>query len=704
MISRTASPVSLSALYLAMAISLTACTGQSETSNTAALDTAKSRVQLRVLETTDLHANIMDYNYFTGTTDATMGLARTASLIAAARAEVANSVLVDNGDLIQGSPLGDYVAAKGLAEGEVHPVMQAMNVLNYDVATLGNHEFNFGLDFLYQTTASANFPYISANVYCAAEQCRDGVKRGDHLYPPYLIKPTQVTDTTGKTQTINIGYIGFVPPQIMQWDKQHLTGMVEVASILDTAKKLVPQMKAAGADLVLVLAHSGLGNASANPDPEAEHLAYALTQIPDVNAVLSGHSHSLFPDKRYQDLANADVSRGLINGIPTVLPGRWGDHLGVVDFTLKQQGTAWQVEAASAKVLAVFDNKTNQPLVPAHPAVVAAIAEGHQGTIAFMQRAIGVATSDMYSFLAQVQDDPTVQIVADAQQARVAAILTPELQPYPLLSAASPFKAGGRRSNSSDAEQYVQVPKGELSFRNAADLYLYPNTLVAVKATGAEIKDWLECAANQFNQIDLKSSAPQQLINTQHQTYNFDVINGVNYQIDVSQPAKFNQRCELVNANASRIVNLSYTDAAGRVYSGEEFAAKQFLVATNNYRAFTGLFAGTGSDKVVLEAPDTNREALVDFITQQSNYDAATKGFRSAVEPAADNNWQLMRLQSEVQLDIRFQTQDSVIAENFVKTQQYWPMTKLTRLPSGFAEYRIDLQQNKVNAKALAPH
>lgn len=704
MISRTASPVSLSALYLAMATSLTACTGQSETSNTAAPDTAESRVQLRVLETTDLHANIMDYNYFTGTTDATMGLARTASLIAAARAEVANSVLVDNGDLIQGSPLGDYVAAKGLAEGDVHPVMQAMNVLNYDVATLGNHEFNFGLDFLYQTTAGANFPYISANVYCAAEQCRDGVKRGDHLYPPYLIKPTQVTDTTGKTQTINIGYIGFVPPQIMQWDKQHLTGMVEVASILDTAKKLVPQMKAAGADLVLVLAHSGLGNASANPDPEAEHLAYALTQIPDVNAVLSGHSHSLFPDKRYQDLANADVSRGLINGIPTVLPGRWGDHLGVVDFTLKQQGTAWQVEAASAKVLAVFDNKTNQPLVPAHPAVVAAIAEGHQGTIAFMQRAIGVATSDMYSFLAQVQDDPTVQIVADAQQARVAAILPPELQPYPLLSAASPFKAGGRRSNSSDAEQYVQVPKGELSFRNAADLYLYPNTLVAVKATGAEIKDWLECAANQFNQIDLKSSAPQQLINTQHQTYNFDVINGVNYQIDVSQPAKFNQRCELVNANASRIVNLSYTDATGRVYRGEEFATKQFLVATNNYRAFTGQFAGTGSDKVVLEAPDTNREALVDFITQQSNYDAATKGFRGAVEPAADNNWQLMPLQSEVQLDIRFQTQDSAIAENFVKTQQYWPMTKLTRLPSGFAEYRIDLQHNKVNAKALAPH
>lgn len=674
----------LSVLSFAIAASLAACSKAPETSTLT--------VQLRVLETSDLHANIMDYNYYTGTTDATLGLTRTASLIAKARAEVKNTVLVDNGDLIQGSPLGDYIAQKGLAEGEVHPIMQVLNRLNYDVATLGNHEFNFGLDFLYQTTAGANFPYISANVYCEAEQCREGVKRGDHLYPPYLIKKTAVTDSAGNTQQLNIGYIGFVPPQIMQWDKQHLQGVVRVASILETAQQLIPQMKADGADLVIVLSHSGLGQVTDTPDPQAEHLAYALTRVPGVDAILSGHSHSIFPDVRYQDLPNTDIQQGLINGIPTVLPGRWGDHLGVVDFTLKRHGSRWQVQSATAKVLPVFDNSNNQALVAPHADIVAAIAEGHQGTIAFMQRPIGVAASDMYSFLAQVQDDPTVQIVADAQRARVAAILPPELQQYPILSAAAPFKAGGGRRNSSDAEQYVQVPKGELSFRNAADLYLFPNTLVAVKASGAEVKEWLECSANQFNQIDLTSSAPQQLINTQHQTYNFDVINGVSYQIDVSQPAKFNQRCELVNANVSRIVNLSYTDAQGKIYTGDEFAALQFIVATNNYRAYTGLFAGTGSDKVVLEAPDTNREALVEFIAKQSNFDVNSNSYLAAVEPAADNNWQLMPLQSTVQLDIRFQTQDSAIAENFVKTQQFWPMTKLSTLPSGFAEYRIDLQ------------
>ncbi|WP_423185941.1 bifunctional 2',3'-cyclic-nucleotide 2'-phosphodiesterase/3'-nucleotidase [Alishewanella sp. d11] len=675
----------LSILCLAIVTGLTACSKAS--------DESIITVQLRVLETSDLHANIMDYNYYTDTTDATMGLARTASLIAKARAEVKNTVLVDNGDLIQGGPLGDYVAYKGLADGEVHPLMQAMNTLNYAAATLGNHEFNFGLDFLYRTVAGANFPYTIANVFCAVDNCRAGVKQGETLYPPYLIKATEVLDEAGQRHTLNIGYIGFVPPQIMQWDKQHLAGQVTVASILETAQQRIPQMKAEGADVVIVLSHSGLGQVTDSPDPQAEHLAYALTRVPGVNAVLSGHSHSVFPHARYQDLPNTDLQRGLINGIPTVLPGRWGDHLGVVDFTLQRKGNAWQVQQATAKVLPVFDNQQNQSLVAADPKIVAAIAEGHQGTMAFMQRTIGVAATDMYSFLAQVQDDPTVQIVADAQRARLAAILPPELQHYPILSAAAPFKAGGGRRNSSDANQYVQVPKGELSFRNAADLYLFPNTLVAVKASGAEVKDWLECSANQFNQIDLTSSAPQQLINTQHQTYNFDVIDGVRYQIDVSQPAKFNQRCELVNANASRIVNLSYTDAEGKTYTGDDFAALQFIVATNNYRAYTGLFAGTGSDKVVLEAPDTNREALVQFISQQSQYDAATERYLAAVNPAADHNWQLLPLQSAVALDIRLQTQDSSIAEHFVKTQQFWPMTKLASLATGFADYRINLQQ-----------
>ncbi|WP_445426495.1 bifunctional 2',3'-cyclic-nucleotide 2'-phosphodiesterase/3'-nucleotidase [Alishewanella sp. HL-SH06] len=650
------------------------------------------QVKLRVLETSDLHANMLDFNYYSGQTDPSLGLARTASLIKAARAQVQNSVLVDNGDLIQGSPLGDYIAQRGLAEGEIHPIMLALNTLNYDVATLGNHEFNFGLPFLYQTLAGANFPYTSANIYCATTQCRPGVKQGDHLYPPYILQQKHVIDTQGQPQQITIGYIGFVPPQIMSWDKQHLHGQLRVDSIIDTAKRMVPEMQAAGADVIIAIAHSGLGHTGAEVDPMAENMVYALTQVPGIATVLFGHSHAVFPAAQFQHLPSADITQGLLNGIPAVMPGRWGDHLGLVDLTLQQNAGKWQVVSAQAQTLAVFDNATQQPNVEADAAIVAAVAEAHKGTIAFMQRSIGMASADMYSFLAQIQDDPTVQLVADAQRARVAELLPPELQDIPLLSAAAPFKAGGKLASPNDAEQYIQVSQGPLSFRNAADLYLYPNTVVAVKLNGAELKDWLECSANQFLQIDLTSTAPQTLINLAHSSYNFDVIDGIYYQIDVSQPSKFNQRCELVNASANRIVDLRYTDASGKVYRDAEFAAKSFIVATNNYRAYTGMFAGTGSDKVVLELPDTNREALVAYIEQQSQYDAASDRYLSAVNPQADHNWRLLPLKSAVQLDLRFKTRDSAAAQQFIQANNYWPMTKLSSDNVGFAEYRLDLQ------------
>ncbi len=262
-----------------------------------------------------------------------------------------------------------------------------------------------------------------------------------------------------------------------------------------------------------------------------------------------------------------------------------------------------------------------------------------------------------------------------------------------MLSAAAPFKAGGRHSTTSDADQYVQVPKGTLTFRNAADLYLYPNTLVAVKVTGAELKDWLECSANQFNRIDSHSSQPQQLINYNHPTYNFDVIDGVSYQIDITQPSKYGRECELLDPAASRIVNLSYRDSTGKVFAEAELAAKQFIVATNNFRAFGGKFAGTGSDKVVLELPDSNREALVSYIESQSAYNQTTGQYDSAVNPAADHNWSISPIHSNTTLDIRFTTQNSERAEAFIKANQRQPMTKLGIDALGFAEYRIDLQQ-----------
>lgn len=655
------------------------------------------QVDLRVLETTDLHTNIMDFNYYNGKVDPTIGLARTASLIHAARQESKNSVLVDNGDLLQGSPMGDYMAKVGLQMGDVHPAYKAMNLLDYEVGNIGNHEFNYGLDFLNKSLHGAKFPYINANVYCADENgCWNNVKKGEHLFTPYIIKEKQIIDNEGNNQTIKIGYIGFVPPQILLWDKQNLTGKVKVEDIVETAKKYVPEMKAKGADLIIAIPHSGIGSTENPGDPMAENATYALTNVKDINAIMFGHSHSIFPDAKYADLPNTDVTKGLLNGVPAVMPGRWGDNLGVVDFKLERKDGKWMVLSATTKARPIYDGATKTPLVEADAAIHDAVAAEHQGTLAFVDEPIGVAAADMYSFLTLVQDDPTVQIVSDAQIANVKAKLPEALKDLPVLSASAPFKAGGRHGTTSDADQYVQVDKGALTFKNAADLYLYPNTMVAVKATGAELKDWLECSANQFKQIDPSKTTPQELINWDgHPTYNFDVLDGLTYKIDVTQPSKFDRDCAVVNANANRIVDLSYTDENGKVFTGEEFAAKEFIVASNNYRAFGGKFAGTGSDHVVLELPDTNREALAAYITAQSKYNETTGKYEGMVNPSADYNWDFKTINTNVTLDIRFQTQDSDKAATFIEANKQREMTKLSKDELGFAVYRINLSQDK---------
>lgn len=655
------------------------------------------QADLRVLETTDLHTNIMDFNYYNGKVDPTIGLARTASLIHAARQESKNSVLVDNGDLLQGSPMGDYMAKVGLQMGDVHPAYKAMNLLDYEVGNIGNHEFNYGLDFLNKSLHGAKFPYINANVYCTDENgCWNNVKKGEHLFTPYIIQEKQIIDNEGNNQTIKIGYIGFVPPQILLWDKQNLTGKVKVENIVETAKKYVPEMKAKGADLIIAIPHSGIGSTENPGDPMAENATYALTNVKDINAIMFGHSHSIFPDAKYADLPNTDVTKGLLNGVPAVMPGRWGDNLGVVDFKLERKDGKWMVLSATTKARPIYDGATKTPLVDRDQEIIDAVAEEHQGTLAFVDEPIGVAAADMYSFLTLVQDDPTVQIVSDAQIANVKAKLPEALKDLPVLSASAPFKAGGRHGTTSDADQYVQVDKGALTFKNAADLYLYPNTMVAVKATGAELKDWLECSANQFKQIDPSKTTPQELINWDgHPTYNFDVLDGLTYKIDVTQPSKFDRDCAVVNANANRIVDLSYTDENGKVFTGEEFAAKEFIVASNNYRAFGGKFAGTGSDHVVLELPDTNREALAAYITAQSKYNETTGKYEGMVNPSADYNWDFKTINTNVTLDIRFQTQDSDKAATFIEANKQREMTKLSKDELGFAVYRINLSQDK---------
>ena len=624
-------------------------------------------VDLRVLETTDLHSNMMDFDYYKDKPTDKFGLVRTASLIQQARQQATNSVLVDNGDLIQGSPLADYMAAKGLKPGDTHPVYKAMNTLDYAVGNLGNHEFNYGLDYLKNALAGAKFPYVNANVIDATTQ--------KPLFTPYIIVDTPVKDRDGKTHTLRIGYIGFVPPQILSWDKVNLHGKVTVNDITETAKRYVPEMRKQGADLVVAIPHSGF---SSEPyKAMAENSVYYLSQVPGIDAIMFGHAHAVFPSKDFANIPGADIDKGLLNGVPAVMPGQWGDHLGVVDLQLNNDSGSWQVAAAKAEARPIYDKENKKSLVAEDADLVKILAQDHKATREFVSKPIGKSAGNMYSYLALVQDDPTVQIVNNAQKAYVERYIQgdPDLADLPVLSAAAPFKVGGRKN---DPASFVEVEKGQLTFRNAADLYLYPNTLAVVKASGKEVKEWLECSAGQFNQIDLNSSKPQELINWDgFRTYNFDVIDGVSYQIDVSQPARYDGECVLINDKAERIKQLTFK---GKPIDPQA----TFLVATNNYRAYGGKFAGTGDNHIAFASPDENRSILAAYISAETQK-------HGAVQPQADNNWRLAALPSAHPLDIRFETSPSDKAKSFIQEHAQYPMKSVGADNNGFALYQLDL-------------
>ena len=574
-------------------------------------------VDLRIMETTDLHSNMMDFDYYKDSATEKFGLVRTATLIEKARQEAKNSVLVDNGDVIQGSPLGDYMAAKGLKEGDVHPVYKAMNTLDYVVGNLGNHEFNYGLDFLHKALAGAKFPYVNANIIDA--------KTGQPMFTPYLIQDTQVQDSDGKTQTLRIGYIGFVPPQIMTWDKANLSGKVTVNDITATARKFVPEMREKGADVVVVIAHSGL---SADPyQAMAENSVYYLSQVPGVDAIMFGHAHAVFPSKDFAGIKGADIAKGTLNGVPAVMPGMWGDHLGVVDLVLNNDSGKWQVSAAKAEARPIYDAVAKKSLAAEDSNMVAVLKADHDATREFVGKPIGQSSDNMYSYLALVQDDPTVQVVNMAQKAYVEHYIQgdPDLAKLPVLSAAAPFKVGGRKN-------------------------------------------------------DPASSKPQSLINWDgFRTYNFDVIDGVNYQIDITQPARYDGECQPVNPQAERIKNLTF--------NGKPIDPNAtFLVATNNYRAYGGKFQGTGEDHIAFASPDENRSVLAAWIGAESKKNGE-------IHPAADNNWRLAPIHSTVPLDIRFETSPGDKAAAFIKEKAQYPMRQVATDDIGFAIYQLDLSK-----------
>ena len=628
------------------------------------LRAAANQAHLRLMETTDLHVHVFPYDYYADKEVDTVGLARTASIVKSIRAEATNTLMLDNGDFLQGNPMGDYIAyERGMKEGDMHPVIQAMNTLGYDASTLGNHEFNYGLDFLMKSLAGADFPVVSANVVKKV-----GAKPSDDetLVKPYVLLDRMLTDGAGETHPIKIGIIGFVPPQIMSWDRRHLEGKVQARDILESARAWVPQMKEAGADIIIALSHSGIG--AAKEEDMMENASVPLAAVEGIDAIMTGHSHLVFPSGSYADYPGVDVSEGTIHGKPATMGGFWGSHLGLIDLMLERDGSGWRIASHSAEARAISqrnEDRSVMPLVESDAEVLASVQQEHDETLAYVRRAVGKTDANLHSYFALVADDPSVQVVSNAQRWYIEQMLKgTEHEGLPILSAAAPFKAGGRGG----PEYYTDVPKGDVAIKNVSDLYLYPNTARAVRVTGAQVKDWLERSAGMFNQIT-PGKANQPLLNPEFPSYNFDVIDGVTYQIDLSQPSKFGPKGTVANPEASRIVNLEFE---GQPLDPEA----EFIIATNNYRASGGgAFPGAMGDTIVFEGPDTNRDVIVRYIVE-----------KGTISPRADGNWRFAPLE---ETSVMFETGPK--AADYVDEVTGVEMEQVGDTEDGFAQFRITL-------------
>jgi 2',3'-cyclic-nucleotide 2'-phosphodiesterase/3'-nucleotidase len=567
--------------------------------------TSDDRFRLTVLGTTDLHGYVLNWDYFTDEpyqdlAGNNVGIAKIASLVAGIRAERANEpvLLLDSGDTIQGTPLTYHYGNLPALDDIQHPMAAAMNAVGFAAAAVGNHEFNYGLDLLRRYQTQLSFPLLCANA-------RDW-DTGEPAFAEYLL--TSVTGPTG--QSVSVGVVGLVTPGCAIWDKGHLEGRLRFEGVVERASELIPRVKAAGADVVIVCCHSGSGRTSsygdALPWPENEATELAET-VPGIDVVLVGHAHVEIAERFVQNqLTGASVL--LTEAL------KWGMRLSVVDLELEPDGDRWRVSRASASLL-------DASAAVEDPTVLAAVAEQHQRTRRYVNGVIGASRREMSAATARYQSAAALDLINYVQARAVKQLLATG-------SSAGPDNSGDGAglpvlSVASPVNPDAGIPAGEVTVRDIAGLYIYDNTLEAIELDGAGLRRYLEFSAAYFQAIELpapgaarRSFRPAELTNAITENaaqgvpdYNYDVLGGldapISYDIDLARPV------------GDRIKNLSYGGAP--VADDERFA-----LAINNYRA-----AGGGNFPGVREAPrlvisqSEIRELIIDWASEVGLIDPA---------------------------------------------------------------------------------
>lgn len=558
-----------------------------------------SEVQLKILATSDLHANLLSYDYAKNQPIFGQGLAQAVSLIAAERAANPNAILLDNGDFLQGNALADMAFER--RSSRMHPVIAAMNAIGYDAAALGNHEFNFGLDLLAKAIAHARFPMVSANILTT----RGERPEQDKTYAaPFTIIERVLPDQTGQMQRVNVGVIGLTPVEILLWDRRHLIGRLDARPMVEAAKMWVPILRKAGADLVICLAHTGIPQGWAQ---EEECHAATLARLDGIDALIAGHTHRVFPFRGTNPDPQVVPNDGTIAGKPVVQPGFNGSTLGVIDLSLQKRADGWNIASARAQAISVSEvtaGLSQQHIRTSAKLLRAAILPDHRATLAWVRRPLGRSTVAMSTFFAQVGLVPIMSIIAESKIDYVRKHLKgSEAQSLPILAAVSAYRTGGRGG----VMNYSQLLEGDVSMRHVLDLMPFPNTLVAHQINGAEIREFLERNAAAFHQVTA-GLEDQPLINPAFPTFSFTTIHGLSYRFDLTQKCRYGINGMLVDPKSRRVADLTFN---GQPVTDD----MRFILASNSFRTGGGMgHSRPGANDVVLDDNTLCSQMLRDYL------------------------------------------------------------------------------------------
>ena len=498
---------------------------------------AQPRVELTLAATTDVHGRLRAWDYYADRPDPVRGLARAATIVdSLRRAAPGRVILVDAGDLLQGNPM-TYVAAR-IDSTRPSPVVAAMNVMRYDAAAVGNHEFNYGLPIFDRARTEATFPFLAANTRRLD---------GGQAFPAR----TMVTRAG-----VKVAIIGVTTPGSMVWDRDHLRGRLEVTDIVAALPPQIAAARAEGADLVVVVAHAGLGGessydtvgtglASENP------MARVAQEVRGIDVLVIGHSHR-------------EVADSTIAGVLVIQPRNWATSVATATIALERAETGWQVMSRRGRLVQARDHAEQ-------PAVVRAVARAHQSAVRHANEVIGRTDVAWRTDSARVRDEPLIDLIQAAQLRATGA----------QLSIASAFTLDAR------------LEPGPISVRQIAQLYPYENSLRALRLSGAQLRAFLEHSARYWIVEADGSGGFRTRPDPTIPGYNYDILAGAEYVVDLARPM------------GSRIATLTYQ---GRPVAD----ADTFTVAVNNYRAGgAGGYAMLRGAPVVYESPTEIRDLVI---------------------------------------------------------------------------------------------